>query len=298
MTRTYSLWQVDVFTETPLAGNPLAVVPDARGLADEEMQAIAREMNLSETTFVLPADTDGADYRTRIFTPNSELPFAGHPTVGTAHVMLEAGLAKISGDSFTLHQQTLAGVQPIDVRFDERGRSYTMTQPTPKFRELAGAERLCEALRVQPESVVAKPLTVSVGVAWHVVALRDLGTVAGLDLDMTALADFERDSGVAVTVFCREAADPDCSVRVRSFAPYDGIAEDPVCGSGNGCVGAYIAHTGLAAAPLEYTAEQGVEMGRPGRVQVRVTEADGGYCVQVGGRAVSLFEGTLTLPAR
>jgi len=298
MTRSYALWQVDVFTETPLAGNPLAVLPDARGLSRDEMQAIAREMNLSETTFVLPADVDGADYCTRIFTPRSELPFAGHPTVGTAHVLLEAGRLKGSGDSFTLHQQTHAGVQAIDVHCDERGRRYTMTQPTPEFTALPGAEQLFRALGVSSMQVVGTPLTVSVGVSWHVVALADLQTVASLAPDMSALAAFEAETGVATTVFCREAADPDCSVRVRSFAPGDGIPEDPVCGSGNGCVGAYIAHSGLAETPIEYGAEQGIEMGRPGRLQVRIAEQNGRYIVQVGGRAVSLLEGTLSLPAR
>ena len=298
MTRSYPLWQVDVFTETPLEGNPLAVIPDARGLSRDEMQAIAREMNLSETTFVLPAEVDGADYFTRIFTPRSELRFAGHPTVGTAHVLLEAGRLKAPGDSFTLHQQTHAGVQPIDVHCDERGRSYTMTQPTPTFAALPGAEKLLRALGVSSEQLIATPLTVSVGVAWHVVALADLQTVSSLLPDMTALAEFEAETGVATTVFCREAADPECSVRVRSFAPGDGITEDPVCGSGNGCVGAYIAHSGLADAPLEYRAEQGIEMGRPGRLQVRIEQEESGYRVQVGGRAVSLFEGTLSLPAR
>ena len=298
MTRRYELHQVDVFTETALAGNPLAVLPDARGLDSAEMQAIAREMNLSETTFVLPAEEPGADYRVRIFTPASELPFAGHPTLGTAHVMVETGRVKAADERTTLRQQTLAGVQEIDVRTQGRSREYTMTQPTPEFSRAPALDELCEALGVSPEHVIAEPLTVSVGVAWHVVPLASLEVVRSLEPDMTAHTALEARTGIATTVFCREAEDPECAVRVRSFAPGSGIPEDPVCGSGNGCVGAYLAHTGLADLPLAYRAEQGIEMGRPGRADVRVEAGEHGLIVQVGGRAVTLVSGELSLPAR
>lgn len=295
MPRRYELVQVDVFTETPLAGNPLAVFPDARGLGEEEMQGIAREMNLSETTFVLPADAPGADYRVRIFTPRSELPFAGHPTLGTAHVLLESGRVKGQAGRFTLCQQTLAGVQPIDVEGRGGARDLTMTLPEPAFAPAPPLDALCAALRVERDAVVAEPLTVSVGVAWHVVPLADLARVRELSPDMGALADLEERTGVATTVFCREAEAPGCGVRVRSFAPGDGIPEDPVCGSGNGCVGAYLAQSGLARPPLAYTAEQGSEVGRPGRVSVQVERAGAGLAVRVGGRAVTVVQGSLRL---
>ena len=295
MTRHYALVQVDVFTRTPLAGNPLAVLPDARGLSDAEMQAIAREMNLSETTFVLPDEGDGADYRVRIFTPGSELPFAGHPTIGTAHALLEGGFVERSGDAFTLTQRTLAGTQTIDVEPLEGGRVYTMTQPTPQFSPGPPVARIAEVLRVKPEAIVADPLTVSVGVAWHVAALANLDVVRDLEPNMDAIARLERETDTAITVFCREAEDRACDVRVRSFAPGAGIPEDPVCGSGNGCVGAYLAHTGLARAPLAYEAEQGVELGRPGRVRVRVDAEGDAYRVRVGGEAVTLLRGELVL---
>ena len=298
MDRRFALYQVDVFTDTPLAGNPLAVFPDGTGLGAAEMQQIAREMNLSETTFVLPAEHPEADYRMRIFTPGQELPFAGHPTLGTAHVALESGLVKGEGASFTLRQQTLAGIQPIDVTGEEGAREYTMTQPAPSFAPGPPVEELCAALRVDPSRVAGEPLTISVGVSWHVLPLASLEDVRSLDPDMGALAALEKRTGVATTVFCREAEAPECAVRLRSFAPYDGIPEDPVCGSGNGCVGAYQAHTGMASTPISYRAEQGLEMGRPGRATVRIDEGEGGYRVRVGGRVVTLVTGQLSLPAR
>lgn len=293
--RSYPMVQVDVFTRTPLTGNPLAVFPEAAGLQDAEMQAIAREMNLSETTFVLPADHPDADYRVRIFTPASELPFAGHPTIGTAHVMVETGRVK-TAEQFTLRQQTLAGVQSIEVSAVEGPATYTMTQPTPRFSKARDRETLCRALRVEPARLIAEPLTVSVGVAWHVVPLRDLETVRSLFPDMSALAELEAETGIATTVFCPEAESSDCKVRLRSFAPAAGIPEDPVCGSGNGCVGAYLVQSGLEEVPLSYRAEQGSEVGRSGRVTVAVDRQGEGLRVRVGGNAVSLLSGELTLP--
>jgi PhzF family phenazine biosynthesis protein len=293
--RRYKLLQVDVFTARPLEGNPLAVLPDARGLSSAEMQAIAREMNLSETTFVLPPESPEADYRVRIYTPGSEIPFAGHPTVGTAHALLELGAVARRGKRFSLRQETLAGVQEIEVEEGAAGCTYTMTQPAPDFAPGPAAEAFSEALRVAREDIVERPQTVSVGVGWHVVPLRSLETVRALEPDMDALATLERTTGVATTVFCMEAERPDCDVRVRSFAPAAGIPEDPVCGSGNGCVGAYIAHAGLGAAPLDYRAEQGSEVGRPGLLRVRVERSGESYRIRVGGGAVTVLQGELAL---
>jgi PhzF family phenazine biosynthesis protein len=287
--------QVDVFTERPLSGNPLAVFLDGGGLSSPEMQAIAREMNLSETTFVLPPDVAGADYRVRIFTPTSELPFAGHPTIGTAFALLETGRIAPRGDSFTLRQQTLAGVQPIEVRGQVARRSFNMTLPSPRFESAPARAELARALRIDEKDIVGEPATVVVGVGWHIVPLRGLAVVRDLAPDAGRLAEIERTTGHPVTVFCREAEDPTCSVRLRSFAPGAGIPEDPVCGSGNGCVGAYLARASEARTPLAYRAEQGIEMGRAGRASVRVEPEGDGWRVQVGGTAVTVLEGELRL---
>jgi PhzF family phenazine biosynthesis protein len=296
MSRRFAMLHVDVFTERPLGGNPLAVFPDGAGLSDAEMQAIAREMNLSETTFVLPAETAGADYRVRIFTPTSELPFAGHPTIGTAFALLESGRVEQRGPVFVLRQQTLAGVQPIEVRSQGERRIFTMTLPAPRFEPAPAVSELARALRVDEKDIEGEPATVVVGVGWHIVPLRGLASVRDLAPDLARLAEIERRTGHPVTVFCREAEDPDCRVRLRSFAPGAGIPEDPVCGSGNGCVGAYLARASGARAPLEYQAEQGIEMGRPGRARVRVEPDGDGWRVQVGGTAVGVVEGVLRLP--
>ncbi len=296
MSRRYAMLQVDVFTDRPLTGNPLAVFVDGAGLASAEMQAIAREMNLSETTFVLPADVADADYRVRIFTPASELPFAGHPTIGTAFALLETGRVASRGASFTLRQQTLAGVQTIDVHTQNAQRTFTMTLPPPRFEAAPARAELARALCVDEKDIAGEPATVIVGVGWHIVPLRSLDVVRDLVPDLGSLAEIERRTGHAVTVFCREAEDPACSVRLRSFAPGAGIPEDPVCGSGNGCVGAYLARASGSRTALEYRAEQGIEIGRAGRASVRVEPDAGGWRVQVGGTAVTVLEGELRLP--
>ena len=296
MARRFSMLTVDVFSERPLAGNPLAVFLDGGDLADAEMQAIAREMNLSETTFVLPAEVAGADYRVRIFTPKSELPFAGHPTLGTAFALLESGRIPARGAEFRLRQQTFAGVQPIDVSTRDGRRTFTMTLPPPRFEPAPPRAELARALRVDEKEIDGEPASVIVGVGWHVVPLRSLDVVRDLEPDLARIAAIEQRTGRAVTVFCREAEDPSCAVRVRSFAPFAGIPEDPVCGSGNGCVGAWLARASGAREPLAYRAEQGIEMGRDGRASVRVEPDGEGWRVQVGGGAVRVLAGELRLP--
>lgn len=171
-----------------------------------------------------------------------------------------------------------------------------MTQPTPTFGAAPPVARLAEALRVDEPAIAGTPQRVAVGVAWHIVPLDGVSRVRTLEPDMDSLARLERETGVAVTVFSLEAVDPDCRVRVRSFAPGDGIPEDPVCGSGNGCVAAYLAQSGRLEPPFSYTAEQGEEVGRPGRVQVRVDRHDADWRVRVGGRVVTLLCGELSLP--
>jgi PhzF family phenazine biosynthesis protein len=296
MSRCFRMLQVDVFTDRPLGGNPLAVFVDGAGLSGAEMQAIAREMNLSETTFVLPAETSGADYRVRIFTPRSELPFAGHPTLGTAFALLESGRLAPRGERFVLRQQTLAGVQPIEVDGQAGRRTFSMTLPRPRFEPAPPTAELAHALCVDEKDLDGEPATVVVGVGWHVVPLRGLEVVRDLAPDPARLERIERETGHAVTVFCRQAEDPACAVRLRSFAPGAGIPEDPVCGSGNGCVGAYLAHIARAREALAYCAEQGIEMGRPGRAQVRVEPDGEGWRVRVGGTVVGVVEGELRLP--
>jgi PhzF family phenazine biosynthesis protein len=265
--------QVDVFTGKPFFGNPVAVVIGADGLETAQMQRIAAWTNLSETTFLLRPTQAGADYRLRIFTPRQELPFAGHPTLGSAHAALESGFVKARNGK--LRQECGAGV--LDLSLEER-RIYVRA-PTPKISPAA-----------VPLFGTSRALRVDVGPVWIVVDLGDAGTVDELAPDMTAIAELSDSLDASgVTVFGRtgQKAEP---IHVRSFAPAHGIPEDPVCGSGNISVGAFLRETGLLKAfGASYTARQGMQVGRDGRVAVRVTPD----AIEIGGEAVTCVDGTL-----
>lgn len=281
--------QVDVFTCRPYFGNPVAVIIDADGLSAEEMQRIATWTNLSETTFVLPPTTPEADYRLRIFCPTDELPFAGHPSVGSAHAVLESGLLPAGTRAFRM--ECTAGVLPLSVAGEGAERQIFVEAPEPRLIAFGddSAERLAGALG---DAFSGAPLTVDVGPRWLIVPFADGDRVRRLAPDQAALAALSRELQLTgVTVFGIEQGG-DAAVRVRSFAPAVGVPEDPVCGSGNVSVAAYLAHTGtLASIGETYTACQGNEIGRDGRVQVRV--AEGGRRVQIGGAAVTAIDGTI-----
>jgi len=265
--------QVDVFTGKPFFGNPVAVVIGAGSLETAQMQRIAAWTNLSETTFLLKPTQAGADYRLRIFTPRQELPFAGHPTVGSAHAALESGFAKARNGK--LRQECGAGV--LDLSLEER--RIFVRAPVPK---------------VSPAAVPLfgnfRALRVDVGPVWIVVDLGDAGTVDELAPDMAAIAELSDSLNASgVTVFGRTGI-RDEPIHVRSFAPAHGIPEDPVCGSGNISVAAFLRETGLLTElGSSYTARQGMQVGRDGRVAVRVS-AD---AIEIGGEAVTCVDGTL-----
>jgi len=265
--------QVDVFTGQPFLGNPVAVVIGAEGLETKQMQHIAAWTNLSETTFLLKPTQEGADYRLRIFTPRQELPFAGHPTVGSAHAALESGFVKPKDGK--LRQECGAGVLELAV---EKPRIYVRA-PTPKLSPAA-----------VPLFGTSRALRVDVGPVWIVVDLGDASAVDALAPDMTAIAELSDSlDATGVTVFGR-TGNKAAPIHVRSFAPAHGIPEDPVCGSGNVAVGAFLRETGLLKAfGPAYTARQGMQVGRDGRVAVRVT-AD---AIEIGGEAVTCVDGTL-----
>jgi PhzF family phenazine biosynthesis protein len=295
----YRIKQVDAFTTEPLKGNPAGVVADARGLDGGTMQRVAREMNLSETTFVFPPSHPGADYHIRFFTPGSELPLAGHPTIATLHALLEDRRFGDRGERFSVQQQTGAGVLPVEVDMTTSPHpTLLMTQAAATLDDArTDPQALAAALGLAVEDLLATPLQrVNVGISWLIGGVRDLATIASLQPDMGALARIELDEGMGITVFAPEASDPQCSIRVRSFAPADGIPEDPVCGSGNGCVAVYMAAQGVLDGPRAYKAEQGIESGRDGRVNVRLLKEDGIFTPQIGGQAVTVLEGELRLP--
>ena len=273
--------QVDVFTAVALKGNPVAVILDAQGLSAEQMQAIANWTNLSETTFVTPATDASADYSVRIFTPKSELPFAGHPTLGTAHAVIEAGLATPKNGKVV--QQCAVGLVEVSVA----GTGLSFRLPRYAYEEAPEAGQLAAALG--EGAIKGAPQIVNVGPRWVIAELASAETVEQLQPDLQILADYDRaQSTTGMTVYADKA---DGGIVVRSFAPADGIAEDPVCGSGNGAVAAYRLKAQQVSAGSEYVASQGRQVGRDGNVRVRIEED----AIHVGGDCVTVVDGTFRI---
>jgi len=281
---------VDVFTREPLRGNPVAVVLDAEGLDTSAMQRIARWTNLSETTFLLPATQAGADYRLRIFTPRSELPFAGHPTLGSAHAALEAGRVKPRGGGFV--QECGVGMVELAVQGEGDNLRLTFGLPPAAVTPMP-PDDVDELEAVLGHAIVrtTAPAIVDVGAVWVVAQLSSVAALLALEPDFVRSAALERRLGVTgVSVFAVHEAG-DAAIEVRSFAPSCGVDEDPVCGSGNGSVAVFRRERGqLPAAGAAYTAAQGQCVGRDGRVAVEVC-ADGK--VILGGACVTCVDGTL-----
>lgn len=293
MEQTYTYKVVDVFTSQPLLGNPVAVVLDADGLSTETMQAIANWTNLSETTFVSRPTRSDADYRLRIFTPRSELPFAGHPTLGSAHAILESGWITPRAGA-RLFQECGVGLVELTVKESSEGRNLAFTLPPAKILPLQDSDvkELEQILSCKVDQEVA-PAIVNVGAIWVIARLIDAATVIGLRPDFSKLADFERRLGVTgLTVFGAHAAES-ADIEVRTFAPSCGVEEDPVCGSGNGSVAAFRwARSILSPRGGTYVASQGRCVGRDGRVHVSV---DSQGTVSIGGGCVTCVTGTLSL---
>jgi PhzF family phenazine biosynthesis protein len=278
--------QIDVFACRPFGGNPVAVVLDADGLDGTEMQRLAHWTNLSETTFVLPPETPGGSYRVRIFTPRQELPFAGHPSIGTAHAVLEAGLAAPDAEG-QLIQECAAGRLPLRLRGEGAAREMFVRLPEPRIDPLA------DTAQTQLEAALGASLTpaaaVNVGPVWLVAGLASGEAVRALRPDFSALARLSLATGaVGVSVYGRDASG-EADLVVRSFVPADGIPEDPVCGSGNGAIGAYLqARDDLPA--HSYSSSQGRECGHDGRVRVEVDQ-DGR--LWIGGQARTCIRGRI-----
>jgi PhzF family phenazine biosynthesis protein len=273
--------QVDVFTSVAFKGNPVAVILDAEGLSVDQMQAIANWTNLSETTFVTRATDPAADYAVRIFTPKSELPFAGHPTLGTAHAVIEASLASPRGGKVV--QQCAVGL----VEVSKAGSGLSFRLPGYAFENAPEPEQLEIALG--DGAIVGVPQIVNVGPRWVIAELASPQKLEALSPDFPILAAYDvKHQTTGLTVF---ATDGDGNIMVRSFAPADGIAEDPVCGSGNAAVGAYRLRLGQIASGDSYAASQGRQVGRDGKVSVRI-END---TVHVGGECITVIEGRFNL---
>ena len=293
--RQYRFVQVDVFTNRPFGGNQLAVFPEAEGIAEAEMQAIAREMNFSETTFVLPPAGPAHDARVRIFTPGQELPMAGHPTVGTGFVI---GAERSKAE---LVFELGVGPTPVSVEVVDAFRgSATMRQQAPRFWEAPEATRSVAAALVSlPEAAIDDGLPIlngSAGVDYLYVPVHTRADLARAKANAAAMeAYFGGSFHQAVYAFTTEA-DAESDVRGRMFFLVNGAPlEDPATGSAAGPLGGYLVNQGVCP-PGRIRLQQGYEMGRPSDIEVGVEGARGAVTgVTVGGRVVKVAEGVLWL---
>lgn len=290
--RTRRFAQVDVFTQRAGYGNPVAVVFEADLLDTATMQRIANWTNLSETAFVLAGRGGRADFRLRIFTPRQELPFAGHPTVGATHAVLEARPQLAERHRLTL--ECAAGLLPVRIERNGGSPRIFVEAPTATFEPTAAS--LAVDLVLGGASLAhAAPRLVDVGARWLVVEYADAAAVRAMQPDferITALTTRERDV-VGLCVFAREP-EGDAAIVVRAFCPADGIPEDPVTGSANAAIAAFLRDNGgLAAIGPRYRASQGREVGRNGFVDVVVDEAAG--TIAIGGDCVTCINGTIAL---
>ncbi len=287
----------DVFTRTRFGGNQLAVVPDARGLSDRQMQQIAREFNFSETTFVLPPER-GHDRRVRIFTPAAEVPFAGHPNIGTAFVLAATGAFGAVDAPRTVTFEERAGLVPITVR--RRDGTIWCELSAPERLSLGAtvsAASLASALSLDADDVVTAnhpPLVVSVGLPFLVAELRDRRALARARPDLRGFDALTAQGAVPdVHLYVRSADDFD--LRARMFAPLDGVAEDPATGSANCALAGLLLHCGSPADGAgSWRIAQGVEMGRPSVLEARAEKRGGVVTATwVGGASVMVSEGMI-----
>ncbi len=290
--RTRRFMQLDVFSSRPLLGNPLAVVVDGDGLDDLTMQAFARWTNLSETTFLLPPTRTDADYRVRIFTPRQELPFAGHPSVGSAYAAIESALVA-SGKS-ELVQECAAGLLPVRVEGGGRERIIHVQAPPARLRTLDASEAARVAQALGTNLARARMRLVDNGPRWLVCDLHDAADVRQLQPDLALIAAISQANGaIGISVFGREPAGA-AAMAVRAFCPADGIPEDPVTGSANAAIMAFLADAGDPAGyGLRYRASQGREVGRDGCVEVMRDAATG--AISIGGACAVGIRGELQL---
>ena len=283
MTTARRFSQLDVFTDQPLRGNPLAVVHDAQGLSDGQMAEVARWTNLSETTFLLPPDDAGADYRVRIFTPGGELPFAGHPTLGSCHAWLSAG--GVPRDADVVVQQ--CGVGLVRVSRERHGESERLAFAAPALRRSGPADADLRAQAVAALGLCDADLLqlqwIDNGPGWMAALLADAATVLALKPDFAAMR------GLKLGVVGPHPAGGECQFEVRAFVPGLGVPEDPVTGSLNAGLAQWLIGAGLA--PERYTAAQGAALGRAGRVHVVREGAD----IWIGGAVCDVVSGMVTL---
>src|SRR5213593_4624077 len=294
--RILSCYQADVFTDQPFCGNPVAVVLGATGLSNPELQRIAREMNLSGAVFPLPPTDPTAAAKVRIFTPTQEIPFAGHPVLGTFYVLGKLGILPLKEPVTRVLYECNIGVFPIEL-YVHNGDTHRviMSQPKPQFLgAVESAKDLFEVatvLRLSKEQITGTKLPVMI------VPVRTLTAVRSIVPDIVAINDLCARYGVnGIMVFTTITVEQMSSVHTRMFAPPIGVTEDPATGSASGALGAYLVQNGVVEVgpTTEIVAEQGYEVDRPSRILIQVeSDDDSIQQVKVGGQVVMVMEGRL-----
>lgn len=297
--------RVDVFATRPFGGNPLAVFPNARNLTSKEMQLLAKEMNLSETTFVVPPSKgSGADFRVRIFVPDMEIPYAGHPTLGTFYVLAREGRIRLKEPVTTKMMEVRAGIMPVEIhsRKGKIGKIVTV-QKRPEFgRVFDDVGVFAEALSLRESDFDPDrfPIQlVSTGLPWVIAPVRTRDAVERASGNATAFAEAVRPlpKGVVdIYVTCLDPVEKSSTTHSRGFSLVSGnVVEDPATGSASGCLGAYLVHRGLV--PSEKSGrmmnEQGYELGRASKIEISVDKDEEGEIrsVRVGGQVVHMMDG-------
>jgi trans-2,3-dihydro-3-hydroxyanthranilate isomerase len=288
-------YTLDVFTTARFEGNPLAVITDGDGLSNDAMLAVAREMNLSETVFVQKPTEDQALARLRIFTTREELKLAGHPVIGTWFLLAELGVVPAQEGGVHVLQQTGAGVLPVEIRFkDGRPQRVTMTQKDAAFRPAKlNKKALASALGLSPKDFDSKlePEYVSTGIFNLMIPLRNRSALARIVMNMAELRKLLGKNGTMAYCF---ASGDNGKAFARGMLPWE-VYEDAATGSAAGALGAYLVKHGRLSPAHTLNILQGVEMGRPSRIEVEVTQTGKKLVPRVSGAAVRVFEGTIQI---
>ncbi len=313
--READIYQVDAFTDVLFGGNPAGVVPDATGVSDDTMGKIAREMNLSETAFVVDTRGKGpADFEVRFFTPLSEVDLCGHATIGAFWLLAEMGLIKPSEDEVRVTQSTKAGILPVDILFGCEGvpARVMMTQAQPKSLGEINSEETSELEKIlgAPEGSIlefvdARPQIMSTGLPDLITPVTSREALLSMRPNMAALTDFcNQRKIISVHCFSMETMDPAATVHCRDFSPAVGVPEESATGTASGATGAYLIMNGLVPIQGPVTriiCEQGHILGRPSSIHVEVTTEDpenpaSVNGVRVGGSAVTVIRGKIKVP--
>jgi trans-2,3-dihydro-3-hydroxyanthranilate isomerase len=294
----YRYYICDVFTDTRFGGNQLAVLPEAQGLSDRKMQQIAREFNFAESTFVFPPEA-GHTRKVRIFTPSTEVPFAGHPNVGTAFVLATAGEFGPIESSIAVTFEEKAGLVPITIQRREGDRLWCELSAPQRLSlgKTISAQSLARAVSLTPDDIVTRthpPQVASVGLPFLMTELKDRAALQRARVNMDGL-DALVAEGVTPDVHLYVRSGDDFDIRARMFAPLDGVPEDPATGSANCALAGLLSHHEKKTdGSFHWRIAQGVEMGRPSVLEARTEKKDGTVVqVWIGGASVLVSEGTI-----